>query len=171
MIRPRAKALRFLRRRRGITEQPSGSNTDARPRGIRWMQLRAAAGGSWLIGLPWCGTAAVAAALHAGVHIPQPWRWASVANIEDDAHNARNGFRGWTTNPRRALRGDLVVLYGRGIHVETIVKVLPRLGVVITYGGNTSSGNSGSQDNGGGLFRRTRSLGDVHGIALVNYPG
>lgn len=170
MIRPRAEALRFLRRRAGITEQPPGSNTDTRPKGIRWMQLKVAGGGTWLVGLAWCGVTACAAALHAGVHIPHPYRWASVANIEDDARQHTNGFRGWTTDPRRPIRGDLAVLFGRGVHVETIVRVYPRLGILTTYGGNTSSGDAGSQDNGGGLFRRTRRIADVHGYALVNYP-
>ena len=166
-IRPRAKALRFLRRRRGITEQPPGSNTDNRLRGIRWMQLKL---GAWLVGLPWCGVTAACAALHGGVTIAKPYRWASVALIEDDARAGRNGFRGWTHDPRQVLRADLAVLYGRGKHVETVVKVYRRLGLLTTYGGNTSSGDDGSQDNGGGLYRRVRRLRDVHGFALVNYP-
>jgi hypothetical protein len=42
--------------------------------------------------------------------------------------------------------------------------------VVVTEEGNTSSGPGGSQDNGGGCFRRVRPLSAVHGFALVNYP-
>lgn len=173
-VRPsrRARALRFLRSRAGITEQPPGSNRDNRARGITWMQRTVAGGGSWLIGLPWCGVACAAAAMHAGLQIPQPWRWASVAAIEDDARARRNALRGWTRDIKRARKGDLIVLFRRGQHVETIASTSwawRRLGCVLTYGGNTSSGNTGSQDNGGGLFRRIRRIADIHGIALIDY--
>lgn len=175
-LTPRGKCLRWLTNHRGITEQPPGSNCDTRKDGIRAAQRLVAGGGSWLERQPWCGVWACAAALHAGVKIAQPHRWASVAFIEDDARARRNGFRGWTTDTSRVLRGDLAVLFGRGVHVETVRAVfrLPkskRYGYILTDGGNTSSGNNGSQDNGGGAFRRWRRISDVHGFALVNYPG
>lgn len=166
-----ARTLRWLRDHAGLTEQPYGSNTDRRTDGIRAMQDLVAGGGTWLRGLAWCGIAACAAALHAGLKIPQPWRWASVAYIEDDARARTNGFVGWTRDPARVRKGDLAVLFGRGVHVETVVMVLRPLGIVITYGGNTSSGNAGSQNNGGGLYRRRRAIADVHGFARVAYPG
>ena len=40
----------------------------------------------------------------------------------------------------------------------------------LTYGGNTSAGSSGSQSNGGGAYKRSRSSGEVRGYALVRYP-
>lgn len=169
-ITARARCLRWLREHRGISEQPPGSNRDNRRDGITAMQKLVAGGDTWLVGLAWCGVCACAAALHAGVRIPRPWRWASVAAIEDDARAKTNGFRGWTTNPRVVFRADLAVLFGRGVHVETVRSVHPRLGILITYGGNTSPGTAGSQDNGGGLYRRVRRLSDVHGFALVDYP-
>lgn len=166
-----ARAIRWLKARDGITEQPYGSNTDTRKDGIRAAQVLVAGGGTWLVGLAWCGTWACAAALHAGLKIPQPWRWASVALIEEDARAGRNGFLSWTRDVARIRKGDLVVLYGHGVHVETVVMVLRPLGVIVTRGGNTSSGTAGSQNNGGGAYRRRRALSDVYGFARVAYPG
>lgn len=166
----RQRSLDWLERHRGITESPAGSNSDHRTDGIRAAQLTLAGGGRWLIGQPWCGVWAAAALRAAGVQGITA-RLAAVAYIEDDARAHRAPFRGWTTDPRKVLRGDLVVLFGRGIHVETVRSIDLARGIIITDGGNTSSGPGGSQSNGGGAFKRTRSLADVHGFALVNYPG
>lgn len=170
-LTPRGRDLHWLTRHRGLTEDPPGSNSDRRKDGIRAAQLRL---GAWLVGQAWCGTWAANALLAAGVdfgHTP-PSLLAGVANIEDLARAKRKPFgRGWTTDPRRALRGDLVVLFGRGVHVETVRRVFPRLGLILSDGGNTGPGSAGSQANGGGAFRRWRKFSDVHGLALVNYPG
>jgi hypothetical protein len=164
----RGRALHRAFSTRGITEQPAGSNSDHRKDGIRAWQLACAAGASYLIGQPWCGVRCHDVLKHAGVAGLGSYL-ASVALIEDYAKTQRGCFRGWTTDHRQVLRGDLVVLFGRGVHVEIVREV--RHGYLITEGGNTSSGASGSQDNGGGCFRRTRAFADVHGYALVNYPG
>lgn len=166
-LTPRGRALRWLTKHRGITEQPAGSNRDTRADGITAAQKRL---GAWLVGLAWCGVWACNAAMAGGVRPEKPYRWAGVANIEDDAKAKRNGFRGWTRDHRDVLRGDLVVLFGRGEHVETVREIRALRGVVITDGGNTSAGDTGSQSNGGGAFRRERPLSAVHGFALVDYP-
>lgn len=172
-LTPRGKTLRWLSSHRGITEQPPGSNTDTRADGIRTAQRNL---GEWLVGLPWCGVWACNAAMAGGVKIAKPWRWASVANIVDDAIAHTNGLRGWTKDHRVVLRGDLVVLFGRGVHVGTVREIKPwrpwrPYRVIVTDEGNTSSGNAGSQDNGGGAFRRERRMRDVYGFALVDFPG
>ena len=172
-LTPRGRTLRWLTKHRGTTEQPPGSNTDQRVWGIRRAQVKCANGATWLVGQPWCGVWAFMACHVGGVRPKQPYRWASVAFIEDDAKAKRNGFRGWTTNPRTPLRGDLVILFGRGVHVETVRSVRwiwRRLGVIPTDGGNTSSGNTGSQNNGGGAYRRLRRISDVRGFACVDFP-
>lgn len=173
----RGKALRRMSTHRGITEEPHGSNTDLRPHkgdkrwGIRKAQL---ALGAWLVGLPWCGTWCAWALNAAGVR-GVTYRLASVALIEDDARAAAGPFWDWQppSGWRKVLRGDLVVWYGRGVHVE-MVRAFKQAGgqvYVVTDGGNTSSGASGSQSNGGGSYRRVRPLYQVHGFALVDYPG
>lgn len=173
----RGKALRFMSTHRGITEEPHGSNTDTRPHkgdkrhGIRKAQL---ALGAWLVGLPWCGVWCARALKAAGV-VGVNYRQASVAFIEDDARAQRMPFWDWQPPAqwRKVLRGDLVVLFGRGVHVE-MVRSFKKVGgrvYVVTDGGNTSSGVVGSQSNGGGSYRRVRPLSDVHGFARVDYPG
>ncbi len=169
-LTPRGKALRWLTNHRGITEDPPGSNSDHRVDGIRTAQNRI---GSWVVEEPWCGTWAYSALKAAGVK-NLTVRMASVAMIEDDARAMAHCYRGWTMDVRKALRGDLVVLFGRGIHVEVLRSnawIYRRFGRIVTDGGNTSSGNAGSQDNGGGAYRRVRKISDVHGFALVDYPG
>jgi hypothetical protein len=165
---PRGQALHRAYRTRGISEQPPRSNTDRRKDGIRAWQIACAAGASWLIGKPWCGVRCYDLLKHAGVAGISS-RLASVELIEEDAKARRAPFRGWTTDPASVLRGDLVVLFGRGIHVELVREV--RADCLITEGGNTSSGVNGSQDNGGICARRVRYFHDVHGFALVDYPG
>lgn len=175
-LTPRGRALHWLTRHRGITEQPPGSNTDHRKDGIHAAQNRL---GSWLVGLPWCGVWACNAALAGGVKITRPYRWASVENIETDARAARNGLLKWVPNVPgeergKVMRGDLVVLFGRGVHVavfrEFVHDRAGRVVAIITDEGNTSSGPGGSQSNGGGAFRRVRPIGAVYGFARVNFP-
>jgi hypothetical protein len=175
----RGRALRWLTNHRYITEQPAGSNSDRRNDGIRAAQLRCAGGGSWLIGQPWCGVWCFNALRSAGVQGITS-RLASVALIEDDARSHYKPFRGWISRPARTgkhwrsvNRGDLVVMFGRGVHVETIRSTAwayRRLGLIRTEGGNTSSGDAGDQANGGGSYPRWRRITDIHGVALVNYP-
>jgi hypothetical protein len=165
-LTPRGKALRWMTNHRGITEQPPNSNYDDRVDGIRAAQRRI---GPWVERAPWCGTWCYSALRAAGVE-NLTGRMASVSMIEDDARAKKFCYRGWTTNPRLVLRGDLVVLFGRGVHVELVRKVFPKLRLVLTDGGNTSSGPGGSQANGGGSFRRWRLFKDVHGYALIDYP-
>ena len=169
-LTPRGRALRWLSTNRGATENPAGSNTDKGP--IRAAQIRLGAGDKYLVGQPWCGTWAGNALMAGGVKNVDG-RIAGVAWIEDQARARKAPFRGWTSDSRQVLRGDLVVLFGYGIHVGVVRNcrwAVRKLGYIVTDEGNTSSGNSGSQDNGGGSYRRLRKLTDVHGYALVDYP-
>lgn len=167
----RGKDQRWLSSHRGITENPAGSNRDNREDGITAAQKRL---GSWLVGLPWCGVWAANGLLAGGVK-GVSYRLASVSLIEDDARAGRLPFRDWQApgNFKRVLRGDLVVLFGRGVHVETVRSFKKMGGVwyVRTDGGNTTSGTGGSQSDGGGSFPRWRPLSSVHGFARVDYPG
>lgn len=174
----RGRALRWLSSHRGITEQPAGSNSDTRKDGIAHAQRTCAGGAAYLDHEPWCGVWHYMALL-AGRVKGISSRQASVDFIEDDARTRRAPYtRGWveTTDPSwpsKVLRGDAVVLFGRGVHVETVRSthwVYRKLGVLITDGGNTTSGLSGDQANGGGSYRRIRRISDVHGFALVHYP-
>jgi hypothetical protein len=167
--------MRRCTRTRGISEDPAGSNSDRRLDGIRAWQL---ALGAWLIGKAWCGVSA-ADKLRAGGVKGLSWRLASVSLIEDDARAGRMPFRGWlppaASSVGRVLRGDLVVLFGRGVHVGVVraFKFVRGVGwVVITEEGNTSPpAGSGSQSSGGWQGRRERPFSSVRGFALVDFPG
>lgn len=164
---PRELAMEHLAAREGYTEDPPESNCDSRPDGIRTAQ-DLTAGGTWLRGEPWCGCWCFYALDAAGVTGLGSWM-ASVASIEDRAKQHLSPFEGWTTDSSRVRVGDLAVVGGRGVHVETVRGFSGS--TILTWGGNTSPGSSGSQSNGGGAFARSRSPGEVYGFALVRYPG
>jgi len=163
----RDAALAHLEKRVGYTEQPDGSNCDSRPDGIRTAQDHTASG-TWLRGEPWCGCWCFYALEDGAVANLGSWM-ASVASIEDYARAGQKCFRGWTTDRSKVKKGDLVVIGGYGVHVETVRGFSGSS--TLTYGGNTSPGTSGSQSNGGGAYARTRSPSEVRGYALVRYPG
>lgn len=161
-------AIRWARSQVGTTEK-TGHNDGTK---IHDWQRWAAGGSRDFDGAPYCGIGCVnAAARHSSARPANPERWASVAYIEDDAIARRNGFGGWSTNPARARPGDLVVLFGRGVHVELVVARVP--GGIHTIGFNTSPGRAGSQNNGGGVWERqgryARPDSAVRGIAHVLY--
>jgi len=166
----RRKAMDHQAKRVGYTEQPAGSNFDDRPDGIRTAQRHTAGGGTWLDRCFWCGCWCYYALDAAGVKGLDS-SLASVASIENAARASKKCFRGWTTDRSKVKPGDLVVVGGHGVHVEMVRGPAQPDGGVPTYGGNTSAGTSGSQSNGGGAFRRVRFPGEVHGFALVRFPG
>jgi hypothetical protein len=166
----RQVAMDHLYKRLGYTETPDGSNFDDRPDGIRTSQRHTAGGGTWLDRQPWCGCWCFYALEAAGVEGIDS-HLASVAQIEDFARAGAKCYRGWTTDRGRARKGDLVVVGGYGVHVETVRGALQADGGLPTYGGNTSPGSSGSQSNGGGAFARVRYGSECRGVALVEYPG
>ena len=92
---------------------------------------------------------------------------ASVAQIEDYARQAAKCYRGWTTDRSKVAKGDLAIIGGYGVHVETVRGFSGSN--TLTYGGNTSPGTSGSQSNGGGAYARTRFSSEVRGYALVDF--
>lgn len=151
----------------GITESPPNSNCDSRSDGIRNAQDETA-NGTWLRNQPWCGCWAFMGLYQSSKVRSGTDSWmASVASIEDYARAGNGPFRGWTTDGTKADTGDLVILFGRGQHVGT-VRDKPTSDTLKTWEGNTSSGSSGSQSNGGGSYKRDRSRSsEVYGYALV----
>jgi hypothetical protein len=161
-------AMDHLEKRDGYTENPADSNSDNRSDGIKASQRATADGATWLDGEPWCGCWCYYAADAAGVAGIDS-HMASVAQIEDYARQGQKCYRGWTTDRSKVQRGDLAVIGGYGVHVETVRGFDGQN--TLTYGGNTSSGSSGSQSNGGGAYKRSRSPSEVRGYALMDYPG
>ncbi len=157
----RGKAVGWAKARVGIVEKPSGSNGN--PANISRWQASLGFGR-----VPWCGIFCAKALQAAGVRGVSS-RLASVALVEDDARAGRAPFRAWSSG-RGVSRGDMVVIGGRGVHVELVVERHAD-GSCSTTGGNTSFGPGGSQSNGGAVAARRRSPSEIRGYALVRYPG
>jgi hypothetical protein len=163
----RQVAIDHLADRVGYTESPADSNSDNRSDGISTSQRHTADGGTWLDNQPWCGCWCYYAAESAGL-LGIDSHMASVAQIEDYAKAGQKCYRGWTTDRSRVQPGDLAIIGGYGVHVETVRGF--NGANTKTYGGNTSSGSSGSQSNGGGAYARERTPSEVRGYALMDYP-
>lgn len=91
--------------------------------------------------------------------------------------NAAKGTKYQVTNKKNAKPGDIVLFrwdknvnnFSYSDHVGIVEK---NCGTYIqTIEGNTSSGNSGSQGNGGGVYRRTRNWDVVQMIIRPAYDG
>jgi hypothetical protein len=152
---PRA-AIAYARKHLGVTEHPPNSN---RGRLIdRWERM------CEVIAAPWCGCFANACLVAAGFPT-EPW----IRYCPWIESRAKGGEGGWSWHSVGNARPGDLMLFGRGIaqHVELYA------GDGVTYGGNTSSGNAGSQDNGGGVFARRRLFTDpgfpARGVARPPY--
>jgi hypothetical protein len=153
-----AAAIAYARKHVGVCEQPASSNRG--PLIDRWQRM------CGVLGAPWCGCFCNAALVAAGFP-SQPWMrycpW-----IEG---RARSGEGGWSWHSITQARPGDLVLYGRGMaeHVELYA------GDGVTFGGNTSSGEAGSQSNGGGVFARRRDFSNpgfpARGVARPPYRG
>lgn len=156
----RAASLKWASQWVGTTEQPPGSNGGPHISG--W---QAALGFGRVA---WCGIFAGHALRAAGVQGVTA-KIASVWWIEADARGGRAPFSGWSATTAGVKPGDLVVIGGRGVHVELVREVIDA-NTVRTIGGNTSFGPGGSQSNGGCVAARTRSGRELYGFAHVRYP-
>jgi hypothetical protein len=157
-----AGTLAFARKYVGRAEYPSNRGSW----GLNAWQSELAGGGSWLNGAPWCGIF-VWASLTKGAGVKGlNSRCAAVAYIYADAAAGRNGWRS-RHGRTEGKPGDAVILFGTSTHVGLIEKRVP--GGYITIEGNTSSGNGGSQADGGGCYRRTRPYSAVVACCRPRY--
>jgi hypothetical protein len=158
----RALSVAWAASKVGIHESPAGSNRG--PQIDQWQRRFG------FLAAPWCGIFVGNALLAAGVKGVTS-RIASVGAIQQDAEAHRGCFYGWTPGSvQGALRGDAVVLFSFGVHVELVVSVNSD-GSVNTIGGNTSATpGSDNQSDGGCVARHTRSVSEIHGVAHIRYP-
>lgn len=121
--------------------------------------------GPWMLGQPWCGLACIKWwATGAGKKIPTD-TVSTVAIL----NRTRRGD-GFQSIPfEQARPGDLVVMDFSPSPPEAMHVGLAlgpgKNGQIATVEGNTSPSNGGSQNNGGGVYRRTRPRGVVRIVA------
>lgn len=140
-------ALAWARSQVGTVESPYGSN-----RGPRVSAYQRNFG---IDGAPWCGAFVGTAMIHGGLH--PSVRIVYVPYIAQD-------YRRVSWDERRG--GDLVCFnFGSGFqHVGMLDSDR-----IHTLEGNTSSGSGGSQDNGGGVFRRERPRSTMAAIVRPSW--
>jgi hypothetical protein len=136
-----AAAIAYARKWVGTSERPANSNRGAQI--DIWQRL------CQILAQPWCGCFANACLMAAGFPA-QPWlRYCPTIEAK-----ARAGEDGWTWHTISQARPGDLVLYGAGIAVHVGLYI----GAGVTIEGNTSSGNAGSQDNGGMVAIRRRNF-------------
>jgi len=147
----RLDALELALRLAKIGAKEEGGNNNG-----RWIRIFAQATDVGLKeGFPWCAAFVMYCLSQAGFDVKRIKNRASVGFIEQwaSAHNLI---------VERPLRGDLVTFRFDGDdwpdHIGFVRRVLG-LGPILTLStveGNTSSGDQGSQDDGGGVYIRRR---------------
>jgi hypothetical protein len=165
----RARAVAFAASKIGVVEHPAGSNKGPGQDGITAMQ-NASIG---FDGQPWCqcfvsyalevATKGRLKASTYGGYTVSVVQWAK-----------RRERRLSTCSLMTAKPGDWCYFNfkpgGDPVeHVGMFLSYDARTHTVTCIEGNTSSGDSGSQDNGGGCFKRTRSANVVPVIVRVPY--
>jgi cell wall-associated NlpC family hydrolase len=156
------KAVAYALKFEGRTESPAGSN-DA-PFLADWRRALGATL-AWMKGQPWCGFGCLAAwFLGAGLRLPDGCVY--TPNIVAWANRGEHFTR---VRPEDARPGDWVVFNfvgGSSVADHVGLALGPaRGGMIPTIEPNTSPSNSGSQANGGGMFRRSRPVGLIACVA------
>lgn len=159
---PQKKAIKFALSHVGVSESPAGSNRG--PLIDQWEREVD------MVAQPWCGAFQHAVLTHAGVKgLSSRIRY--VPYIVEDAKAGVNGMLKVVPFAERAP-GDLVIFQfdtGAVDHVGMYLGTNPD-GTLKTVEGNTSSGVTGSQDNGGCVAVRSRSRNLVAAIVRPRYP-
>jgi hypothetical protein len=165
----RARAVAWALGKVGVVEQPAGSNKGPGKDGISAMQ-NASIG---FDGQPWCQCmASYSAQVGTRGRLKAAWYGGYTVSV---VNMARNGQRGLAiVSLKDARPGDWVFFnFNPGgdpvEHVGIFLSYDKANGTVTCVEGNTSSGSGGSQDNGGGCFKRTRSASLVPAVVRVPF--
>lgn len=118
-------------------------------------------------GVAWCGCFALRAAWHGGAKLDDGGIY--TPNIYNGAKRGINGYAKLVSYSE-AEPGDLVLFKWPGISDDVCDHVGVYVGGGRTVEGNTSPGNGGSQNNGGGVYLRSRGTGNVAGVARPIWP-
>ena len=151
------RSMRLHNRMYGITEQPYGSNWG--PHIEDWIRYTGYTGPVY-----WCGCLTCYAVVEiGGAKIPARSRLGYDGYINADAAAGQNGLRRVSLDDARA--GDVTWDFH---HISTCVGPVSG-GCIPSIDGNTSSDDAGSQSNGGGVFRKNRSVSSVVTVARPAY--
>ena len=136
----------------GTTEYPPNSN---KVKYNTWYYGQEVSGSAY----PWCVVFVQWCFDQAGDRTLLPVLTASCGTLKRYSEQAGQWVKG-SYQP-----GDVVIMNFSGTQDTEHMGIVESVqdGAVVTIEGNTSSGNSGSQDNGGGVYRKTRSLRYVLG--------
>lgn len=168
----RARAVRWALDTVGVVENPPFSNSG--PRISKWQRMSGYSGP-----VPWCQVFCNTSAWF-GMKPNRELKCADISgytvSVVDRArrHAPMGGVDGWKTCKLSECKpGDWVYFnFSPGgdpvEHVGIFLSYDPKAGTVKCVEGNTSRSNSGSQDNGGGVFIRVRPVGVV--AACVKVP-
>lgn len=153
------KAIEIAKKELGTKEQPFQSNNQKY--GLSLGQN----------GVPWCALFCSWVMVQTGLKLPK----INIAYCPDWVNwfKKMNHYYEKTTTPQI---GDFVffAFSKKGIannwaeHVGLVEKINPD-GSIVSIEGNTSSGLEGSQDNGGGVYRRTRNKPFITGYGRPFY--
>lgn len=163
-------AEKYARSMIGVTENPAGSNTGpnvtrgGKTGGVSFWERYFGLGACY-----WCLCFAGYCVKEIGGANVTGWL-PLAASIQDDAHAHRNGLH--AVPPSQARKGDFLLFCfdGTGIPDHGALCVGPiRSGLTHDIDGNTSSDNSGSQSNGGGVFEKRRSTAQLTCVARPDY--
>lgn len=151
------KVIEWAKSKVGVTESPAGSNWG--PEIGEWIRFTGYTGPVY-----WCGCfCAFAVVKIGGAKIASPIRLGYDGYIVSDALAHDNGLVAVGFSEAKA--GDIVTYTFP--HIGLVDKTVGD--TLYSVEGNTSSGTSGSQSNGGGVYARTRSRSEVAVIARPNY--
>ena len=158
-----ADAVKWAKAQVGKTESPANSNKGPYP--ITDCQVFTIG----YDGVPWCGCFVSLAASKGGASFPSKARLAYTPYICSDASAGINGLTKVSTSAVKP--GDFVVFnFDGGVPDHVGLAVGPfKNGLTDAIEGNTSSGSSGSQDNGGGVYHRQRPISQVACVARPDY--
>ena len=158
-------ALAFAAEHVGVKEQPAGSNSG--PLIDDWCALT-----GYDSPVPWCGCFVNACVVAGGIPSGAGW----IGYTPSIVKRAQNRTGGWSWHTTDGEPGDLALFDdGPGgaiaVHVEIVRAQLSQTRYS-TYGGNTSSGASGSQSNGGMVARHDdrSTLGSFRIIGFARPP-
>lgn len=170
---PRDRAVDLMLSWEGKTERPAGSNIFPPLQGaVARLVNRGVKVPGWQLagGFPWCVWACFVALADSGSvsarNTIERSNAAYTVAVLDAARKGRYGLS-ITTRPRR---GDIALFdLPAGDEVDHAGLVLSATRSTVTcIEGNTSSGSLGSQDNGGGCYKRTRDRRIVRAFVRVS---